>query len=1064
MSLKTLRLIFKVIQMKKILFCIILALCLLSVSAAAAEITYKIDGETLTISGDGAMVDYYVNEVYPPWNSRLYTIKHIIIEDGVTYIGGSAFRGLEQLETVTVGADVKEIGSYAFYGCLKLTEINLPEGLQVISNDAFFGCSALDNVTLGDNLKYISDDAFLGTGVYNNQENWSDGMFYIDKYLICGGNNLIPGYVTVRDGTVYIGDLSLCTSLNVMYIPDSVAMLDNSYFPDTVIFEGNKGSAAEAFAEANNRPFFEKGEEHIKTAEGADGIKWGLDFDNRILTLKGQGETAVYDNLDNVAPWIKYWHFVKAFHIGEGITKISGCIYPYWARDFDLHLPETLVAFEYSDKASGVTVYGTADTYAQNFAYDNGYMFIDEAGNKTMGGSCTESVSWSYDIVNGKVTVSGTGVVPDYSSGNAPWSGIDIEEIEFTEGITRIGSYIISAKEMKWAWVIVPNSVTEIDENAFSGNITIYCKKGSAAEALAGGEDIEAYTDYAKYEVETAEEFINAIGSNRKIVLKDGIYTFDETVEIKNCRNLTVTTTTSGGVEILTGNASKPVITLNHCADISVSNFILGYTNLYYEDTSATPSGYVIYSRYSKNVSVTNCDLFGGAAAVGLFENKDFTASGCILRDGAENAVTAQYDKDGLKSNAVFTDCVISGSGAQPNIITDNTDIDFYSCIFINNSGSDVLQESKNGRISFTDCRFYDNLWQELSPKNSGIMLNGITWELVREENEWGEVLLILKLGYGESAKGMILDYSKYSNPWIKYTNGSYIDSYQIAEGVSLGGSGWELKDGVLTVFGNEEIPALTPWKDYGMTVEKIVVAEGVASINYSMFYSCSNVKSIKIGKDVSEIMQNSFSFAMLEEIVADEENRHFSSVDGVLFNKEKTVLIKYPEAKAGVSYSVPQAVTEIADSGISGYGLRKIIIPPTVTKIGEDGLPSTALIVCEEGSAAMNYAIDNGLSYTFIDNIVVAAKKEQYNPDTNEARVTFTVCTPDNEGSVTAALYNTKGKLVALKQLPVTGDNISIEFLTESNGSYINWSYVKILWWNKNTPLGNIVSLNRYN
>jgi hypothetical protein len=49
-----------------------------------------------------------------------------------------------------------------------------------------------------------------------------------------------------------------------------------------------------------------------------------------------------------------------------------------------------------------------------------------------------------------------------------------------------------------------------------------------------------------------------------------------------------------------------------------------------------------------------------------------------------------------------------------------------------------------------------------------------------------------------------------------------------------------------------------------------------------------------------------------LKEIIVDDENIEFSSVDGVLFNKAQTVLIRYPEKKEGASYTVPDTVIDI--------------------------------------------------------------------------------------------------------------------------------------------------------
>ena len=66
-----------------------------------------------------------------------------------------------------------------------------------------------------------------------------------------------------------------------------------------------------------------------------------------------------------------------------------------------------------------------------------------------------------------------------------------------------------------------------------------------------------------------------------------------------------------------------------------------------------------------------------------------------------------------------------------------------------------------------------------------------------------------------------------------------------------------------------------------------------------------------------------------------DAANAYYSSVDGVLFNKSKTVLVQYPAGKGG-SYAIPTGVTSIASSAFGNCtGLTSVAIPSSVTSIG---------------------------------------------------------------------------------------------------------------------------------
>ena len=87
----------------------------------------------------------------------------------------------------------------------------------------------------------------------------------------------------------------------------------------------------------------------------------------------------------------------------------------------------------------------------------------------------------------------------------------------------------------------------------------------------------------------------------------------------------------------------------------------------------------------------------------------------------------------------------------------------------------------------------------------------------------------------------------------------------------------------------------------------------------------------------MEEIKSNAFIRCFdLEEINVDENNQNFLSDDGVLFSKNKDILVKCPTAKEG-SYIIPDIVVEIAENAfIACNGLTEIKIPKSVTKIGD--------------------------------------------------------------------------------------------------------------------------------
>ena len=60
--------------------------------------------------------------------------KKVIVELGVTSIGGNAFNNCTSLVEVTLPNSIDIIGYYAFYYCISLTDIDIPESVSVIND------------------------------------------------------------------------------------------------------------------------------------------------------------------------------------------------------------------------------------------------------------------------------------------------------------------------------------------------------------------------------------------------------------------------------------------------------------------------------------------------------------------------------------------------------------------------------------------------------------------------------------------------------------------------------------------------------------------------------------------------------------------------------------------------------------------------------------------------------------------------------------------------------------------------------------------------------------------
>ena len=120
--------------------------------------------------------------------------------------------------------------------------------------------------------------------------------------------------------------------------------------------------------------------------------------------------------------------------------------------------------------------------------------------------------------------------------------------------------------------------------------------------------------------------------------------------------------------------------------------------------------------------------------------------------------------------------------------------------------------------------------------------------------------------------------------------------------------------------------------------LSKIVIPDSILSIG-SAFHECLSLKFIKIPASVIKI-DNAFGYCEnLTSIEVNTSNQHFSSINGVLFDKRLNTIILFPKGKARLEkrYNIPDSITKIAE--IAFYeceGLKSLIIPNSVTEIGD--------------------------------------------------------------------------------------------------------------------------------
>ena len=232
---------------------------------------------------------------------------------------------------------------------------------------------------------------------------------------------------------------------------------------------------------------------------------------------------------------------------------------------------------------------------------------------------------------------------------------------------------------------------------------------------------------------------------------------------------------------------------------------------------------------------------------------------------------------------------------------------------------------------------FCANLEKVIIPKGITYIGGGAFWDCAVLK----EIIILATtpptLGVDVFQKGKIYVPSEAVSTYNNHDSWKYITVYPLESTFTVDNLTYEITDYT------ENTVKLVSCKQEGVVnIPAVVNHNGtnytVTSMREGAFYNSKGVTQINIPSSLVEIGNNDIgnSLKNLERINVDAENPAYCSVDGILFNKDKTLLIKYPAKKPEISYVIPGSVTKIEKGAFDcNEIIKQVTIPENVTSIG---------------------------------------------------------------------------------------------------------------------------------
>ncbi len=793
-------------------------------------------------------------------------------------------------------------------------------------------------------IDYGEESIYEEIEIVNNTYSFylnEDNSITIYKYNGSEKDIIIPKEFCGRKVTRIASEAFLYNTINGITIYDSVIDIgDNIVGPGVTIFS-SIGSRAEKYAKDNNLQFLEIGTTNVT------GNGWNFGIDNHKLTIEAQTAFAEAETFN------KFKNSVFEITINNTITTLPDEAFSYYSSLEKINLPDSLetigaIAFKGCNNLKEIAIPSK----------------ITEIRTGTFR-ECTnlENITMPEGITT----------IGDYAFYNC----LKVKDISLSDSLESIGDYAFSScTSIKR--ISIPNSVKLIGKYAlgdclnlksidFNPSITVLPEglfyDSYSFTSITLPKDLTTISDKA---------FSSCAGLQNIEIPETVSYIGDNAFEM--CSNLYSVKipekVTRIGKETFASCVNLNNIDLSTKIETIGDYAFVGCINLYSLKLPKTVTEIGEYAFYNTN----DLDVIVIPEKVSSLKSNTFANSKKGLK------VIYLGDKLTLEEGVFNVEAEVSAKENAVNDVYNNPIkmIDLFQVEYRETNSITVNEISNSFKITYIiDSKEY------FAEKNI-IPIENLTDDIKITVNAYA---------YEDDPKAFT---SK------TYTVGEmkdYIFRYSIDENGELKIKEYFGPDDVLTLkdtyFGHK-LTKINYNAFYYSYIKKITLPSSIVSIESQAFWGCPNLEYVYIPESVKEISGDAFSLCTsLKEFTVSKDNNYYSvDENGSLYNKNKTILIKYPQGALAKKLVLPDGTIEVSETAIQNKNVEEIVFSKTVKKLDymaiydygnlkkvtiykqTDDINDYAIewtegltISCEKDSKAYEFANKNSFKINLIDS-----------------------------------------------------------------------------------------------